>query len=404
MTVGFSIPNNWPRNIVMNNGLPNGNHANHVAAHHQNHHGYHHSSGGAANHAENYAQPLYVNAPPKPRRIGEPSECAYDKAQPAIKISAAAGGADGSCPPARPPARHQPPNRGTRVECPPLAAYAERRTPDAYGTSPCFDGRPCSPAKASNQLLVSDYEELYNLASAYDHYDSSATSCRSAANPYGPQKPSALVGRPRSVDFLQAPRENGAIASRLAPEQARPSAPAFGVPKGGRPAYMPPPRPKSSIEVVNADGYHWSEEQYAESMRKSAQFLVAKKTSTALTRCMAENKLLQGGKAHSDGAASTDSEPAAVRKSGPSVAANQARTAAVDMKCNSAYSTANGPAAQNDFARSKSARISREKQYGDGAEKPSDEAGYKRKNSWHSKEHGERSNQQVQQVSNWSRV
>ncbi|CAK9188450.1 unnamed protein product [Ilex paraguariensis] len=78
MTVGFSIPNNWPRNMRMNNGMPNGSHPSNNL--NQNH-PYHPSN---SNNVENYVQPLYVNAPPKPRRIGEPSDSTYDKAVPAL--------------------------------------------------------------------------------------------------------------------------------------------------------------------------------------------------------------------------------------------------------------------------------------------------------------------------------
>lgn len=384
----------------MNNGMPNGSHPSNNL--NQNH-PYHPSN---SNNVENYVQPLYVNAPPKPRRIGEPSDSTYDKAVPApmAKISA-------DPPPERPLTRHQLPNRMLAHVESSRVNYADRRTPDAYGTSPCFDGRASSPSKVSNQLLISDYEELYNLASAYDQYDSSAASSRSTTNPIAsalyrdasrqpPSKSSALINRPRSVDFLQSHEGGNSInAPRLASEQ-KSSNPTFGSSKSNRnncPSYVPPPRPRSSIEVVNSDGYHWSEEQYVESMRKSAQFLVAKTIPSALTKCMAGNKLLQSSKVHSpsDGTASSDSEP--VAKTNQFVVANQAvpSATAVYKKCNTAYSTMNGPA-QNDFTRSKSARICREKQYGD--EKPSEESSYKRKNSWHSKENGERSNQQVQQV------
>ncbi|XP_065371611.1 uncharacterized protein kmr isoform X2 [Calliphora vicina] len=179
---------------------------------------------------------------------------------------------------------------------PHMAAYvsaAERRTPDAYGRS--------------KNRIFSDYEDIYNLTagagntSAQEALMQEAASYRRPLSPpsyegnkhvpsamtarYTPNnlesspghnaagsnmniratRPAAAIVRPHSADFLEyeARAEAAADAAAIAATASM-----------IKPDPVRAPRPKSSLDINRTpDSFYYSEENYAEKMRKSALYL-----------------------------------------------------------------------------------------------------------------------------------
>ncbi|XP_037814576.1 uncharacterized protein LOC119605460 isoform X7 [Lucilia sericata] len=176
---------------------------------------------------------------------------------------------------------------------PHMSAYvsaAERRTPDAYGRS--------------KNRMFSDYEDIYNLTagagnpSAQEALMQEAASYRRPLSPpsyegnkhvpsamssrYTPNnlesspghsaagsniraRPAAAIVRPHSADFLEyeARAEAAADAAAIAATASM-----------IKPDPVRAPRPKSSLDINRTpDSFYYSEENYAEKMRKSALYL-----------------------------------------------------------------------------------------------------------------------------------
>lgn len=244
-------------------------------------------------------QPLYANAPPKPRRLNDgfssPSPDLLDRYgkscynEPTYE----------SRPIAKSPSIYGPSQAYRNVQTEYSHHYQhcaneygscmftptrdlhivqneERRTPDTYGRSKPHSGDFQRPT---------DYEDIYNEQSRYkrplspvaysqvvrkSNNPSTVTPVYRAYTPVemiGPREtaqyispqyrkmPPNVIARPHSADFLEY--EMNRQPNSLATNQQ--------------------PRPKSSLDinrVVNEnDNYFYSEEQYANKMRKSAQYL-----------------------------------------------------------------------------------------------------------------------------------
>lgn len=367
------------------------------------------SNGWRLNNVENYVQPLYVNAPPKPRRVTEAPEASPERVQ-----TESSGLAQVAQP-------QEYAIRNDRVY--PAAyvnktltnvtqshlTYSERRTPDTYGRSPSVvDPRMYAKPKAYNP----DYEELYNL-SASCNQSGATTSARGFVKspqpqlspnfrpPYDTGKPH-LMNRPHSADFLEqeARREKPKSVLETISAQTMHDYRTAKVPEG----YGQPPRPKSSIDIVNSDSFHWSEERYAQNMRKSAQYLVAKTAQPSeLAGSIKSDKLpyqsplcdMLGYPATSDDGSRDRNVYSANVTSTMRVVANRPQTSF--EKRWSDYSSLRSDA-QGDFIRSKSARIPN-RPFENDLDDMDDGSIYKRRNSVHAREFvPDRGNQQVQQV------
>ncbi|XP_075147883.1 pleckstrin homology domain-containing family A member kramer isoform X3 [Haematobia irritans] len=172
---------------------------------------------------------------------------------------------------------------------PNMAAYgaaAERRTPDAYGRS--------------KNRLFSDYEDIYNLTAA--ETAAQAVLLQEAAayrrplsppsyedNKYMPTVPSRYT--PNHLELTAAGsnlnlRTRPAAASMIRPHsadfleyEARAEAASDAAAVAAATAMIKPdpvraPRPKSSLDINRTpDSFYYSEENYAEKMRKSALYL-----------------------------------------------------------------------------------------------------------------------------------
>ncbi|KAG5865259.1 hypothetical protein JTB14_020212 [Gonioctena quinquepunctata] len=230
-----------------------------------------------------YNQPLYANAPPKPRRLNDgfssPSPDVLDRYNPqymeprninkspvSIYGTTVYGAKDSLREYMFTPTREM------------HAVHAvERRTPDTYGRS------KLNPVKYRNPT---DYEDVYADQSMYKRplspiaytHALKKTNPPPPANPayraytpvnmlgptevvhYPPPQmrklPSINIARPHSADFLEYEinhRQPNSVA--LTRQQ---------------------PRPKSSLDInrnTNENDYFYSEELYADKMRKSAQYL-----------------------------------------------------------------------------------------------------------------------------------
>ncbi|XP_011299981.1 uncharacterized protein kmr isoform X3 [Fopius arisanus] len=247
----------------------------------------------------NFGQPVYANAPPKPRRLTD-------------------GSTDYSTPSPDPDFRKSPVQPGMRMTAKsPILEYdrgnaiyasrlaqqqntptlrtdksglnygygqtqpAERRTPDTYG-------RSAQPRVARGN---GDYEDVYAGPQLYQRpagpvgytkgpapvpisipvYAVQGQTCPNSITVNGPvmrQQKVQPPPRPHSADFLEyeatrRPTSQTADQSGVQNQQRRPQ------------------RPKSSLDVVpsseitspNGDGYFYSEERYAAQMRQSAVYL-----------------------------------------------------------------------------------------------------------------------------------
>lgn len=241
-----------------------------------------------SNHQEvsQYNQPLYANAPPKPRRL---NDCGYSSPSPDILD--------------RFPSEHkiitmpcnQQPIYEQRIVKQPMNYYnpsplqpeyythpyvpnkhvhdhnmvrdqykiqpsVERRTPDTYGRS------KLNPSKKS-----SDYEDVYADYTMYKRPLSPLAYNVKPSNPLAPiqrhyipgpreipphqiRKSPSTIPRPYSADFLEYEVNHKQNNQSVNKQQ---------------------PRPKSSLDINRAsnDNYFYSQERYAEKMRESAQYL-----------------------------------------------------------------------------------------------------------------------------------
>lgn len=228
-----------------------------------------------------YNQPLYANAPPKPRRL---NDAGYSSPSPdllerytnqqnlALQQQQQQQGMR-VIPKSpvniyNPEYVHRPKHEFVLTQNAPQ--NMERRTPDTYGRS------RLNP-KVHSSRNHTDYEDVYaeqNMYKrplspvAYSHVKKTNPSVNPAYRAYTPvniggfppaqmRKSPNLMARPHSADFLEYelnhrdPNTNGALNRQ--------------------------PRPKSSLDInrntKETDNYFYSEERYAENMRKSAQYL-----------------------------------------------------------------------------------------------------------------------------------
>lgn len=246
-----------------------------------------------------YNQPLYANAPPKPRRMNDagyssPSPDVLDRYHESKYINPSAQHIYGSSHPVHSRSLAKSPvsiysaqpeyvphmnqsnksiDYGTRGEYG-VVQNVERRTPDTYGRS---------KSNASKGRTPSDYEDIYADQCMYKRPLSPlAYSNVKKTNPVitpiqrtytpvsmlGPRdmvqyipaqmrKSPSSIPRPHSADFLEYEvnhrQNNSAAANRQQP------------------------RPKSSLDINRNtsanDNYFYTEERYAEKMRKSSQYL-----------------------------------------------------------------------------------------------------------------------------------
>jgi hypothetical protein len=178
-------------------------------------------------------QPLYANAPPKPKRVNNSSS--RD---------------DTEYTPEHSPERAAPyPEEVVRHRLP-----QERRTPEAYGRSK-FESHH------SGAVPQKDYEEVYNNGYSQDQRRYSEEVWQHAQHQgrslgRGGHQPLAQprVPRPHSADFLEYEAE-GVVRQQ---EPARPA------------QRSQPQRPKSCIGEKARPEDFWSEEVYAQKMRESA--------------------------------------------------------------------------------------------------------------------------------------
>lgn len=435
--VNFHFLNNYRNHVDTDHSLKNGISGGSCPASVRNNERSGSCSSGGGGAADN-SQPLYVNAPPKPRRVTDPSEPNIDN-----------DFGNGSSPTAV-----ADPEVGVLNDLPRSQPYAkkvlsnvtqsyltitERRTPDVYGRSSSIDPRSLtySRCKVYKQSNAADYEELYNLTTmnhteSSDHRNRPRTSLGSPVksplrfNQVAPNNDKisrlSLQNRPRSVDFLEAENKLRDEKMLQATRSDANSAVALGPSEYNR--YVPPPRPKSSIDVVNADSFYWSEERYAENMRKSAQFLVGKKLpqrdllklpyrnssydSSGVSSSSPGDNIASIRKLTNDVGYDDEEEENVVVRSrtfeSSQMVTAKCTSQTLDKRWNNYSPTTtlsknrDDCSARGDFIRSKSARIPREKLPDERCESAFGESSSKRRNSLHSSEAGDRNSQQTQQV------
>ncbi|XP_023289885.1 serine/arginine repetitive matrix protein 2 isoform X1 [Orussus abietinus] len=242
----------------------------------------------------NFGQPVYANAPPKPRRLTD-------------------GSNDYSTPSPDPDYRRSPVSPDVRVAAKsPIAEYerngpvyvastrmpgalrtdrsglnygygqvqsTERRTPDTYGRS----------AKPRGSRPSGDYEDVYAGPQLYQRpagpvgYTKAPTPAPIPIPGYGQQHPQMYVpapsnGQPRQVRVQPPPRPHSAdFLEYEATRRPHQQVPTFAEDLSTQ--QRRPQRPKSSLDIVNpsdvspSDGYFYSEERYAAQMRQSAVYL-----------------------------------------------------------------------------------------------------------------------------------
>lgn len=371
------------------------------------------SNGWRLNNVENYVQPLYVNAPPKPRRVTEASdqsaECGGISTNEMLTQHSQLAGQ-----------QSQPEYaiRSDRVYPAPYVNktlanvtqshlnYVERRTPDTYGRSPPID--PRTYAKPVNTYNP-DYEELYNLSVSCNQ---SAASTRTLLGPQeqqaGQNLPTVydtssssssikrqLMNRPHSADFLEPERKEKpkSVLETITAQTMHDYRTGKAMD-----TYAPPPRPKSSIDIVNSDSFHWSEERYAQNMRKSAQYLVAKTNQpdfTSKSIPISDTKLPYQS-VFCDMSAYASAVPGEDASSRVFTTTGGRMQSSFEKRWSDYMTVRND--GQGDFIRSKSARIPREKQSEDDLDTVDDSLIYKRRNSVHARESADRGSHQIQQV------
>ncbi|XP_060515874.1 uncharacterized protein LOC132695573 isoform X2 [Cylas formicarius] len=248
-----------------------------------------------------YNQPLYVNAPPKPRRLTD----GFSSPTP---DSDTFGLQHGTRAIAKSPLfvydkqlhSHQ---QIAQPECvhiynerPSLPQNVDRRTPDSYGRSKFMRSRnpidyediyseqamykrPLSPVVA-NDVLRKGYPPNANCV--YKGYAPHSEFKQREIFRYDPQKVKAAglpISRPHSADFLEYKgNQNECDESPVALIQARPKSSLdinmYSDEKNSHVCneFTQPSR-QSNPSKNDSDNYFYSQERYAENMRKSAQYL-----------------------------------------------------------------------------------------------------------------------------------
>ena len=185
-------------------------------------------------------QPLYANAPPKPKRVANTSRDEADYTP------------DPS--PERPHTAHTPvyPEDTVRHRMP-----QERRTPEAYGRSK-FE------VHHNGNMPQKDYEEVYNNGysaeqgqryseEVWQYNNQQQQSARSLG-----RQPEPRVPRPHSADFLEYEAEGVQRRQETVNNHSQVQ------------QRQQPQRPKSCIGEKSRPEDFWSEEVYAQKMRESA--------------------------------------------------------------------------------------------------------------------------------------
>lgn len=236
-----------------------------------------------------YNQPLYANAPPKPRRLNDgsyssPSTDVLERYNPHMTVPIMRNVPKSpvniyghvhitSQSPQPEYIHHRPKHNMEYVYTPTrdlqnIPQNMERRTPDTYGRS------KLNPTKSRHPT---DYEDVYADQTmykrplspiAYSHVKKTNPVVNPAYRSYTPvhmlgpkdvypppqmRKSPVTIARPHSADFLEYELNHR------------------------HPNTRQQPRPKSSLDINrntnDNDNYFYSEERYAEKMRKSAQYL-----------------------------------------------------------------------------------------------------------------------------------
>lgn len=253
------------------------------------------------NHVSGY-QPLYANAPPKPRRLNNdtssPERSPERPSEDSGRLSRMAQPQEYSLRNDR--AYHYNAQHSHR---PPVLTpnsnqslnNSERRTPDTYGRS--TSTTPQTGKIIMSKPKISDYEDVYQnspdilLTGNHPLYSNAQPvqyrrrqDCTSSSSRDTPNESNRrFPPRPHSADFLdydtrryyQSPTpqssDSGNINMYYSGQRSIPSQPV---------------RPKSSLDIMNAnvnycDGYHWSEESYARKMRQSASYVTPQLHNTS---------------------------------------------------------------------------------------------------------------------------
>lgn len=211
-----------------------------------------------------YHQPLYANAPPKPRRLNNETsspERSPDRAQEEYAERAYNYAAQHS-----------------HLTRPPLMLPAstssqpqERRTPDTYGRS--NSTTPQTGKVISSKPRPLDYEDVYQTNAMYSNQQVQYRKNRrnemtTHSMPSDTRK--RFPPRPHSADFLE-------YDARRAYQSPTPLSSDSGNQMYYNQRNPQPRRPKSSLDIVHGevglDGTHWSEESYARKMRQSASYV-----------------------------------------------------------------------------------------------------------------------------------
>ncbi|KAI5739530.1 hypothetical protein M8J77_020371 [Diaphorina citri] len=234
-------------------------------------------------------QPLYANAPPKPRRLNETSP---DRSPEHGIPGMGSSGDDYASRPAAYPQDYPPSScsdpQSSPYQYPPRVFNAERRTPDTYGRSnsntPAQQHQQHATGKViSSKPKNSDYEELYNIQ--YRARQEQHT----GQMPMGQVPSKQAVPRPYSADFLEYELNNGRSNAKPTPPHL-PNGTVqnrlyFNPPQPAKHFANQPRRPKSSMEFIDNDfdGSFWSEENYARKMRQSAIYVSPPASQRATT-------------------------------------------------------------------------------------------------------------------------
>ncbi|XP_071558758.1 uncharacterized protein [Temnothorax nylanderi] len=243
-----------------------------------------------------FGQPIYANAPPKPRRLTDGSneystpspDMDYRKSpvSPDVTVTSKSPMSDYERSNTIYGTRIPPSQQSLRIDKSGLNYYGqttqpmERRTPDTYGRS----AKPRTSSRGNG-----DYEEVYGTPQLYQR----------PAGPVGYTKgvSPAPIPIPLYAQHLQQlhspvtpPNMAMVRQSRTQPPPRPHSADFLEYEAARRPQQQPaqcerppdqqrcPQRPKSSLDIMNPsdttnDGYFYSEERYAAQMRQSAVYL-----------------------------------------------------------------------------------------------------------------------------------
>ncbi|XP_054264759.1 uncharacterized protein LOC128987765 isoform X5 [Macrosteles quadrilineatus] len=235
--------------------------------------------------SQGYHQPLYANAPPKPRRLNDTSpERSPERVSDDGRLSKMAQPQEYTVRNDRAynytaQHSHRPP-----LMLPPGATQPqERRTPDTYGRS--NSTTPQTGKVISSKPRTLDYEDVYQtnpdlVNSMYSQgamYTNRHVQYRQnrrndvMSNSMPSEGRKRFPPRPHSADFLE-------YDARRSYQSPTPQSSDSGnqMYYNQRTASQPR-RPKSSLDIVHSegvvDGVHWSEESYARKMRQSASYV-----------------------------------------------------------------------------------------------------------------------------------